>query len=141
MILFCFYRKMAKFIVVLIPLFGVCYIVFSFLAGNDIDVDRDIPYLYVEMFYNSFQVCVFKVIISRKSCFKRARWSCPCLGCIDLLKKSSAFGNWSKSGSIFLDITYKYFWQHKKIELVQMLLDTVVNIKKLICFVSKKCLF
>ncbi|XP_061185749.1 secretin receptor-like isoform X2 [Saccostrea echinata] len=55
-------RKMAKFIVVLIPLFGVCYIVFSFLSGNDIDVDRDIPYLYVEMFYNSFQGFILAVL-------------------------------------------------------------------------------
>ncbi|XP_078321204.1 secretin receptor-like isoform X2 [Crassostrea virginica] len=55
-------RKMAKFIVVLIPLFGVCYIVFSFLAGNDIDVERDIPYLYVEMFYNSFQGFLLAVL-------------------------------------------------------------------------------
>ncbi|XP_062570589.1 secretin receptor-like isoform X1 [Saccostrea cucullata] len=55
-------RKMAKFIVVLIPLFGVCYIVFSFLSGNDIDVERDIPYLYVEMFYNSFQGFILAVL-------------------------------------------------------------------------------
>ncbi|XP_048754612.1 secretin receptor-like isoform X3 [Ostrea edulis] len=55
-------RKMAKFIVVLIPLFGVCYIVFSFLSGNAIDVERDIPYLYVEMFYNSFQGFILAVL-------------------------------------------------------------------------------
>ncbi|XP_062591535.1 secretin receptor-like isoform X1 [Saccostrea cucullata] len=55
-------RKMAKFIVVLIPLFGVCYIVFSFLTGNDIDVQRDIPYLYIEMFYNSFQGFILAIL-------------------------------------------------------------------------------
>jgi hypothetical protein len=49
-------RKLAKFIVVLIPLFGVLYIVFSFLYNPTLNESKDIPILYCEMFYNSFQV-------------------------------------------------------------------------------------
>ncbi|KAH3691504.1 hypothetical protein DPMN_193034 [Dreissena polymorpha] len=47
-------RKTAKFVLVLIPLFGVVYIVFSAVPPN-ISSDLSIVHLYGEMFYNSFQ--------------------------------------------------------------------------------------
>ena len=51
---YCF-RKTAKFVVVLIPLFGVIYILtVAIPIGQSIQLD--IIYLYGEMFYNSFAV-------------------------------------------------------------------------------------
>lgn len=56
-------RKLAKFIGVLIPLFGVCYIVFAVLLVRiEVDEDLDIPYLYGEMFYNSFQGFILAIL-------------------------------------------------------------------------------
>ncbi|OWF40701.1 parathyroid hormone/parathyroid hormone-related peptide receptor-like [Mizuhopecten yessoensis] len=55
-------RKLAKFIGVLIPLFGVCYIVFAVLFRVELDEDLDIPYLYGEMFYNSFQGFILAIL-------------------------------------------------------------------------------
>ena len=54
-------RKLAKFAVVLIPLFGVIYIV-SAAYPHGLSVQADIIYLYCEMFYNSFQVCCYKYV-------------------------------------------------------------------------------
>ena len=54
-LLFFFCRKLAKFSLVLIPLFGVLYIVTS-AYPTGVDVKADMIYLYCEMFYNSFQV-------------------------------------------------------------------------------------
>ncbi|XP_076461778.1 secretin receptor-like [Babylonia areolata] len=51
------YRKFAKFILVLIPLFGIMYIVI-FIAFPSDHVDHDefnVVHLYIEMGYNSFQ--------------------------------------------------------------------------------------
>ncbi|KAH9520314.1 Parathyroid hormone/parathyroid hormone- peptide receptor [Bulinus truncatus] len=50
------YRKLAKFILVLIPLFGVMYIVFYVaVPSNFEETDFNLAYLYLEMGYNSFQ--------------------------------------------------------------------------------------
>lgn len=55
-------RKLAKFIVVLIPLFGVLYIVFSFLYNPTLNEEKDIPIMYCEMFYNSFQGLLLAIV-------------------------------------------------------------------------------
>lgn len=55
-------RKLAKFIVVLIPLFGVMYIIFSCMYDPTLDEEKDVPYLYCEMFYNSFQGLLLAII-------------------------------------------------------------------------------
>ncbi|XP_060595345.1 parathyroid hormone 2 receptor-like [Ruditapes philippinarum] len=47
-------RKTAKFVLVLIPLFGVIYIAFSAYPSGAVSMEADIIYLYCEMFYNSF---------------------------------------------------------------------------------------
>ncbi|KAL4222626.1 hypothetical protein ACF0H5_018667 [Mactra antiquata] len=47
-------RKTGKFVLVLIPLFGVFYII-SIAFPHGISMKADIIYLYCEMFYNSFQ--------------------------------------------------------------------------------------
>ena len=53
--LLLFFRKIVKFAIVLIPLFGVIYLVFApFPTG--INENADIIVLYCEMFYNSLQV-------------------------------------------------------------------------------------
>ncbi|KAK3109042.1 hypothetical protein FSP39_021763, partial [Pinctada imbricata] len=58
--------KLAKFIVVLWPLFGITYIIFSFFSTNELNAERDVPLLYAEMFYNSFQVLMtFKKLWNR----------------------------------------------------------------------------
>ncbi|XP_059172440.1 secretin receptor-like [Physella acuta] len=50
------YRKLAKFILVLIPLFGIMYIVFYVaIPSNFEESDFNVAYLYLEMGYNSFQ--------------------------------------------------------------------------------------
>ncbi|KAL8583966.1 hypothetical protein ACOMHN_048573 [Nucella lapillus] len=50
------YRKLAKFILVLIPLFGIMYIVFYVLVPSSFENNSfNVAYLYVEMAYNSFQ--------------------------------------------------------------------------------------
>ncbi|PVD31161.1 hypothetical protein C0Q70_10439 [Pomacea canaliculata] len=51
-----FARKLAKFILVLIPLFGIMYIII-FIAFPDGHTDNEfnVVYLYIEMGYNSFQ--------------------------------------------------------------------------------------
>ncbi|CAL1546690.1 unnamed protein product [Lymnaea stagnalis] len=50
------YRKLAKFILVLIPLFGIMYIVFYVaVPSNFEETDFNVAYLYLEMGYNSFQ--------------------------------------------------------------------------------------
>lgn len=46
----CF-RKMTKHICILIPLFGVPYIIFTVMS-----IMLDVAYLYAEMFFSSFQV-------------------------------------------------------------------------------------
>ncbi|ESO86248.1 hypothetical protein LOTGIDRAFT_129435, partial [Lottia gigantea] len=46
-------EKLTKFILVLIPLFGVTYI--AFYAVQEKEGHTNIPYLYAEMTYNSFQ--------------------------------------------------------------------------------------
>lgn len=48
--IFCF-RKMTKHICILIPLFGVPYMIFTIMS-----VMLDVAYLYAEMFFSSFQV-------------------------------------------------------------------------------------
>lgn len=52
----CF-RKLAKSTLVLIPLFGVHYIVFVGLPDSVSD-EAELVKLYFEMFFNSFQVSV-----------------------------------------------------------------------------------
>lgn len=54
-------RKLAKFSLVLIPLFGVLYIVASAYPSG-VDVQADMIYLYCEMFYNSFQGCLLALL-------------------------------------------------------------------------------
>ncbi|XP_070212603.1 secretin receptor-like [Littorina saxatilis] len=49
------YRRLAKFILVLIPLFGVLYIVFYVIFPVSFSAEFDIRHLYMEMTYNSFQ--------------------------------------------------------------------------------------
>ena len=72
-----FFRKFAKFILVLIPLFGIMYIVLfiAFPAHHVDSGDFNVVYLYIEMGYNSFQVtyvvsdgrgCVTRMTISEK---------------------------------------------------------------------------
>ncbi|KAH3720388.1 hypothetical protein DPMN_063291 [Dreissena polymorpha] len=51
----CTHRKLAKSTLVLIPLFGVHYIVFIGLPDN-VDETTELVKLYYEMFFNSFQV-------------------------------------------------------------------------------------
>ena len=48
-------RKLAKSTLVLIPLFGVHYIIFAGLP-SDVDQYLEIISLYFELFFNSFQV-------------------------------------------------------------------------------------
>ena len=57
-----FYRKLAKSTLVLIPLFGVHYIVFIGLP-DDVDETTELVKLYWEMFFNSFQVIINIIII------------------------------------------------------------------------------
>ena len=72
---FIIYRKLAKFALVLIPLFGVTYIVTSAYPLG-LNLKADMVYLYWDMFYNSFQVrfypsqaaCNILVVISSCSC-------------------------------------------------------------------------
>ncbi|XP_059147562.1 parathyroid hormone/parathyroid hormone-related peptide receptor-like [Physella acuta] len=50
------YRKFGKFILVLIPLFGIMYIVLNVAFPSEVYTkDYNVIYLYVEMGYNSFQ--------------------------------------------------------------------------------------
>ncbi|XP_055876776.1 parathyroid hormone 2 receptor-like isoform X3 [Biomphalaria glabrata] len=50
------YRKLAKFILVLIPLFGIMYLVFYVaVPSNFEETQYNLAYLYLEMGYNSFQ--------------------------------------------------------------------------------------
>ncbi|KAH9524816.1 Parathyroid hormone/parathyroid hormone- peptide receptor [Bulinus truncatus] len=50
------YRKFGKFILVLIPLFGIMYIVLNFAFPSEVmPRDYNVIYLYIEMSYNSFQ--------------------------------------------------------------------------------------
>ncbi|XP_070210736.1 secretin receptor-like [Littorina saxatilis] len=50
------YRKFAKFILVLIPLFGIMYIVLFVAFPSEVDDGEfNVVYLYIEMGYNSFQ--------------------------------------------------------------------------------------
>ena len=53
----CF-RKLAKFILVLIPLFGIMYLVFYVVVPSGFENNNfnNVAYLYLEMAYNSFQV-------------------------------------------------------------------------------------
>ncbi|PVD31159.1 hypothetical protein C0Q70_10437 [Pomacea canaliculata] len=53
------YRKLGKFILVLIPLFGIMYLVFYVVVPSSFENENNshnIAYLYLEMTYNSFQV-------------------------------------------------------------------------------------
>ena len=57
------YRKTAKFVLVLVPLFGVIYIASIIMTIANVighNIEANIVYLYGEMFYNSFQVSYFK---------------------------------------------------------------------------------
>lgn len=54
-------RKTAKFVLVLIPLFGVIYIVFT-AYPQGVSMQGDIIYLYCEMFYNSVQGFVLALL-------------------------------------------------------------------------------
>ncbi|XP_048237180.1 parathyroid hormone/parathyroid hormone-related peptide receptor-like [Haliotis rufescens] len=57
------YRKLAKFILVLIPLFGVTYIVFLVAFPAEFNTQFfNIAHLYIEMAYNSFQGLVLAVL-------------------------------------------------------------------------------
>ena len=60
------FRKLAKSTLVLIPLFGVHYIVFIGLPAK-VDQNIELVKLYYEMFFNSFQVsvCSFNPFISQ----------------------------------------------------------------------------
>ncbi|KAK3779563.1 hypothetical protein RRG08_045308 [Elysia crispata] len=50
------YRKFGKFVLVLIPLFGIMYIVLNVAFPSEVNADGyNVVYLYVEMGYNSFQ--------------------------------------------------------------------------------------
>ncbi|KAK7109593.1 hypothetical protein V1264_013608 [Littorina saxatilis] len=50
------YRKLAKFILVLIPLFGIMYLVFYVVVPSGFENNSfNVAYLYLEMTYNSFQ--------------------------------------------------------------------------------------
>uniref|UniRef100_A0A2C9JDG7 G-protein coupled receptors family 2 profile 2 domain-containing protein n=1 Tax=Biomphalaria glabrata TaxID=6526 RepID=A0A2C9JDG7_BIOGL len=50
------YRKFGKFILVLIPLFGIMYIVLNFAFPSEVMLgDYNVIYMYIEMCYNSFQ--------------------------------------------------------------------------------------
>ena len=50
-----FYRRLAKSTLILIPLFGVHYIVFIGVQIN-VEPTAEVVKLYFEMFFNSFQV-------------------------------------------------------------------------------------
>lgn len=53
-----FHRKFGKFILVLIPLFGIMYIVLNVAFPSEVQGrGYNVVYLYIEMGYNSFQVC------------------------------------------------------------------------------------
>lgn len=47
---------MAKSTLVLIPLFGVHYVIFLGLPDEDVEPEAEVIKLYFEMFFNSFQV-------------------------------------------------------------------------------------
>jgi hypothetical protein len=50
------FRKLAKSTLVLIPLFGVHYIVFIWIEPDQVSEDLQMAWLYFEMTFNSFQV-------------------------------------------------------------------------------------
>ena len=66
-----FFRKFAKFILVLIPLFGIMYIVLfiAFPAHHVDSGEFNVVYLYIEMGYNSFQVTY--VVSDGRGCVTR----------------------------------------------------------------------
>uniref|UniRef100_K1Q0Q9 Parathyroid hormone/parathyroid hormone-related peptide receptor n=1 Tax=Magallana gigas TaxID=29159 RepID=K1Q0Q9_MAGGI len=49
------YRRLAKSTLVLIPLFGVHYVIFLGLPDKDVEPEAEVIKLYFEMFLNSFQ--------------------------------------------------------------------------------------
>ena len=53
--LYLYFRKLAKSTLVLIPLFGVHYIIFAGVPEDQNDL-LELVSLYFEMFFNSFQV-------------------------------------------------------------------------------------
>ncbi|XP_060580807.1 secretin receptor-like [Ruditapes philippinarum] len=76
-----YWRKTAKFVLVLLPLFGVVYIAFNAYPVGVFSMEADFMYLYCEMFYNSFQGFVLALLFCflneevqneiRRWCFKR----------------------------------------------------------------------
>lgn len=50
------FRRLAKSTLVLIPLFGVHYVIFLGLPDKDVEPEAEVIKLYFEMFLNSFQV-------------------------------------------------------------------------------------
>lgn len=55
-------RKLSRFILVTIPLFGVMYIITACLWSPKMDEEKDIYHMYVEMFYNSFQGLLLAIV-------------------------------------------------------------------------------
>lgn len=51
------YRRLAKSILILIPIFGLHFIVFAWLSyATELDVDIQLAFNYIEAFFMSFQV-------------------------------------------------------------------------------------
>ncbi|XP_052791263.1 secretin receptor-like [Mya arenaria] len=93
------YRRLAKATLILIPLFGVHYIVFMGVSEN-VNPTTEVVILYIEMFFNSFQGFLVAVLF----CFLNRE--------VQLELKKTWYRLWSRPDPLFLQQT-QYLVDHR----------------------------